>query len=230
MKFFFLSPYMGVSPAIKKRREKILNKYKTRKGAQIVYGTVDTGPKYIEVAAMENREAIVEPSIRKLTDVARRGFNVVLWGVTDDPFIEKLRASKIIPIIGPGELATLALRQTGKRVTIIGQDVGAAACRLWVDRTGLQDVVSNIRAIPQNHEQSVNQYSEGIRLLIEEAKRSVREDDVELIMLGSISLDFFDAYDMIYEQVGIRCVNKLALMIRAAENGMDLGLFAPRGL
>jgi len=230
MKIFFLSPYVGVSPAIRSRRDKILNEYKSRKSTHIVYGTVDSGPKYIDVAALANREVVVEPSIRKLTDVARRGFNVVLWGVTDGPFIQRLRASRIIPIIGPGELAALALRQSGKRVTIIGQDVDAASCRLWVDRMGLQDVVMNIRAIHQNHKQSVNQYNNGTRLLIEEARRSVREDDAELIMLGSISLDFFDAYDMIYEQVGVRCVNKLALMIRAAENAMDLGLFPPRGL
>lgn len=208
------------APEVARRREFL----RTRAaGADVDVRTLSDGPASIE---SEWEAALVVP---ELCDAVRRaqqdGFHAAIIGCFSDPGLGALRELVNIPIIGPGSAAIHVAAQLGTRIGVISplaRASGPVAARFRA--LGCGDLFASVRGVGMSVLDVARQREAVLDRLQEVGQAAMREDGVDVIVLGCMSMGFHGITDEMTKRLEIPVVNPVTAALKTAEMVVSMGL------
>lgn len=156
----------------------------------------------------------------------QEGYAAVCIDTMSDSGVAALRSVLDIPVFGPGKVSMLTALMLGDRFSIL------AMANRWkplykkaLDEMGLHHKCASVRAIevpPDNQALLAGKEEQVFPLLEEAARRAVREDGAEVLILGSTTMH--QAHAWLAPRLSVPLINPGPLSYKIAESALALGL------
>lgn len=156
----------------------------------------------------------------------QEGYAAVCIDTMSDSGVAALRSVLDIPVFGPGKVSMLTALMLGDRFSIL------AMANRWkplykkaLDEMGLHHKCASVRAIevpPDNQALLAGKEEQVFPLLEEAARRAVREDGAEVLILGSTTMH--QAHAWLAPRLPVPLINPGPLSYKIAESALALGL------
>ncbi|HXQ29468.1 MAG TPA: aspartate/glutamate racemase family protein, partial [Gemmatimonadales bacterium] len=141
----------------------------------------------------------------------------VIWGGAYDPYLADLRAVAHLPVVGPGEASLFVARLIGSRLTILTSETGAAGVNAMLTRVQLKPDTVVARPMKTTVRKILANISEAHRVIRETAAAAIREDNADVLMLGSMTQGTLGIAPALRTELGVPVLDPLVIAIQAAE-------------
>ncbi len=217
------------------RRQGILQGFAASRTEVTVWDTPE-GPASIESTV---EEYLAVPHL--LEGVAKAegsGYDALIVGCFGDPGVEAAREVATIPIIGPCEASLLAAVPLGRRTGIITVLQNMAEPLRRVARLiGLEARLACVRSVEVSVLDLAKDRPRVVEAFVEEGKKAIREDGVDALIPGCMSMAFMGIPEETQKKLGVPVLNPAAVALKFAELYVRLGLrhskraypFPPKG-
>ena len=207
------------APEVARRREFLRAR---AAGADVDVRSLREGPASIE---SEWEAALVVPELCDAVQRAQQdGFHAAIIGCFSDPGLGALRELVDIPVIGPGSAAIHAAAQLGTRIGVISplaRAPGPVAARFRA--LGCGDLFASVRGVGMSV-LDVARQREAVLDRLQEVGQGMREEGVDVIVLGCMSMGFHGITDEITKRLEIPVVNPVTAALKTAEMVVSMGL------
>jgi len=148
--------------------------------------SLKNGPSFIET---EEHEKLALPDLlRVVKDGEKQGYNAIIINCFGDPGLDEARKTVNVPVVGAGEASFSNVKEAKKRFTVM-TTVQEAVAR--VRRNALkhdaEPLLASIRPLDM-HVSELVQKQRLRKALLNEGKKALKEDHVDIIVLGCTAM------------------------------------------
>lgn len=201
-------------------------KYK-RPETEIVTVSPDYGP-----AAIDNFYDEALSSVGVLEEVKKglaEGFDGFVIACFNDPALQASREISSVPVVGIAEAAMLFACAVAYRFSIISMPRRSlAATHELLRRYGLESRCASIRLIDVPVLEMESSLAEMKKVLVDEARKAVKEDDAEAILLGCAGLAGLDKE--FEKELGVPVIDGVVAAVKLLEALHEYGLKTSKAL
>jgi len=204
------------------RRREFLRAY-AASGVDVDVWSLGDGPPSIE---SEYEAALVVPELtRSVPRAAREGFDAVIIGCVSDPGLGALRELVSIPVVGPGTSAVHLAAQLGNRFAILSPlEESRPRVERHVAALGFEARLAAVRGIGMSVLDVARDREVVLDRLAEIGRAVIRDDHVDVLVLGCMSMGFLGITDDVQKRLEIPVVNPVVAALKTAEMIVALGL------
>jgi allantoin racemase len=205
------------------RRGSILKTF-AAPGTIIDIHDTDEGPASIE--SLYEEYLSIPKTVEKMIQLEEQGYDAAIVGCYGDPGLDAVRevTSKMV-IVGPGEAGVMAAAMCGHRfsiITVTGSMV--QPLRHLVEKAGVEKKLASVRAIEVSVLELADNREETIGKLLEEARKAMRDDHADTLVLGCMSMGFLGVAEELSSILGVPVVNPGRVSVKMAEALVGTGL------
>lgn len=205
MQIAYVGSTVGHSQTEIERRESIAN---SLVDPDITYLTPNVGPESVESRVEAALSARV---IAQQVDERAAEFDGFLIGCFGEPGLEAARELIDKPVIGSASAAFHIAAQLGETVSCITVlDSVVPLIRDRILATGLEDVVTDVRAIDVPIHTIDHDSNTLVDSMVTAGENAVNEREIDAIVPGCMSLSFARATDSVAERIGVPVVDPVA--------------------
>jgi len=160
-------------------------KMKSR-GADLDFTCLQKGPSFIETE--EHEKMAVPDLLRVVRKGEKQGYNAIIINCFGDPGLTEARKMVRIPVVGAGEASFSNVKEAKKRFTVITTVQEAVArVRRNAHKHGAEPFLASIRPLNM-HVPELVQKQRLRKALLNEGKKALKEDHVDIIVLGCTAM------------------------------------------
>lgn len=205
-----------------KRREAKLRDW-AFPGTEVEVLAVDEGPASIE--SMYEEYLSIPPTARLLRSVEAGGVDAAIIGCFGDPGLDGLREISEIHVVGPAGASVALATTLGHRfsfVTVTATIVPALRRLAW--EAGAADALASVRYVDIPVLQLNKDHDAAVSAMLAEGRRSVEQDDADVLVLGCMSMGFLDVAERMTAELGVPVINPAKAALKLGEATVAQGL------
>lgn len=183
---------------------------------EVVSFDMPASPPHLEYRAYE--ALMADRIVATARNAAAEGVDAMIIGCFYDPFVEDARELSGSTIItAPCEACLVIASSLANRFSIlVGRQKWVEQMRATVDRYGARDRVASFRSLDMSVTEFQADHDVTRQRIIEEARRAVREDRAEAIILGcTMEYGFFAE---VQREVGVPVIDAVVAPFKHAEH------------
>lgn len=222
MKIVYIVP--GIMDKIEAQRRDGLLKSWAFTGTQVELSGVSRGPQSIE--SMYEEYLSVPAVALKVAEYEDKGFDAAIIGCAGDPGVDAMREiSRRMLVVGPGQASYLGAASLGHSFGVVTIDEGMIHSHIELAyKAGVSQKLAKVRAVGIPVLDLPNQKEEVVEKLISLGRLMIREDGVDSIVLGCMSMGFLNVAEDVQSVIGIPVINPSKFCLKYAEMLIASGL------
>ena len=204
------------------RRKRVLNSMASP-NFSVDVSICKTGPPSIESYFDEYMS--VPDTLRFAVRGEKEDYNALIIGCYGDPGLDAAREVVSIPVVGPGESSMLLACSLGDQFSILTvTDSVKKSMKKYAQRMGISERLASVRAIGIPVTEIGKRAKDAKHALAEEAKKAIREDGADVLILGCMSEGFLGVAEEMTREMKIPVLNPVSVSLKTAELLISCGL------